>query len=602
MGIFKRKNKTKPDDGKLDINLMKRIWHDHTKKYFLKVLLAVFIASIAVGLEAYLVSLLKPIFDKGLEGKNKQVLIFLSAQILLIYLAKGWLNYLQTIIMVRVNAKLTQSMQYKLFSHLMRLDVPFFNKTSSGQLFSKMQNDIGSMSNVALNFITSVFKETATFIVMFGMMAYYSWRLLLVIVIFIPILTFAIKTISKKVKRVASAMTAEYSNAMDKLSESLQNVKVIKSCATENYEINKFKNNLQTLFFYNMKHSKKVFIINPITESVSGVVLATIILFGSMEITRGVITTGSFMSFLVAWVSAYKPLKTILGFRVLLQSGLVNAARIYEILDTKPSFTDKPNAKDLKSVKGDIEIKNLTFAYEDGKPVLHNINMKIKSGTTVAFVGVSGGGKTTIVNLIPRFFDLKDGEGEILIDGKNIKDIKLESLRKNISLVSQDVILFNDTISYNIAYGNDNKPHTQKDIEKSAKLANADGFISAMKDGYNTVIGERGTRLSGGQKQRIFIARAILKDAPILLLDEATSALDTESEFQVHRALDNLMKNRTTIVIAHRLSTIQNADVIYVIDKGHIVESGSHETLLKQRGAYYKLYNIQFKSMGGKIS
>lgn len=364
----------------------------------------------------------------------------------------------------------------------------------------------------------------------------------------------------------------------------------------EKFEASRIKDILDEMFRFSMKRVRNTAVATPVIESLSGFIMAGIIIFGGWQIANGYLTTGGFVTFLGAWVSVYKPLKSLINFRVQLQTALVSAERVYEIIDTKPAIQDVEGAVELKNIKGNIEFKNVCFEYEAGKPILKNINMTIPAGKTVALVGASGGGKTTIANLIPRFFDVSSGE--ILIDGINIKNITQKSLRQNTSLVSQEVILFDDTIRNNIAYGKGEKECktvSDNEIIEASKSANAYGFITAMEGGYNTRIGEKGVRLSGGQKQRLSIARAIIKNAPILLLDEATSALDTESEFEVQTALDNLMKNRTTVVIAHRLSTIKNADMIYVIEKGAIVEQGNHEELLKKDGEYAKLYNMQFK-------
>ena len=584
------KFKRSSNAGKLNFTLIKRIYRDHTKKYLLPLIAGIIVSSIAVGLEAYLVTLLKPIFDKGLINKDVQVLTFLSTQVMFIYLAKGLCRYFQSLIMYKINTKMILSIQNKLFSNLVYLDIDFYNKNSSGQIFARIVNDVNQFSYIALDFVTNVCRDILTFLIMFIMMVYYAYSLLIVILIMIPLLIIITKLISKKVQSLGTISVQNYAKAIEQLTESLQNIKVIKSYTTETFEIDKFKNNMDTWFKSSIKYMKKYFLIQPITEGISGIILTGIILFGSIQISKGIISTGDFMSFLFAWISAYKPLKSITHFRVSLQAGLVNAERVYEFMDTKPTITNSKKSFILDKVKGDIELKNISFAYENDKPILKNISLKVKAGSRIAFVGNSGGGKTTLINLIPRFFDTI--KGEILIDGKNIKDITLQSLRSKISLVSQDIILFNDTVAANIAYGSQNL-----DLEKiklAAIKANAHDFINSMPEGYNTIIGEKGTKLSGGQKQRISIARAIMKNAPIILLDEATSALDTESEFVVHKALDNLMENTTTIIIAHRLSTIKNADVIYVINKGEIVESGNHESLLKKHGAYYKLYNMQF--------
>ena len=589
--MFKKKKNTS-----LNVGILKRIWREHTKKYIWVLLGAMIITSLTAATEAYSVSLLKPIFDNGFIDRDNKVLFILCAQIIGLYFIKGWFYFAQTLILSRISTKTVQAIQQKVFTHLISLDMGYFNKNSSGQMLSRIINDCNSIKNIAINFITHIFKDLITCISMFGLMVFYSWKMSLFIFLFFPIGALAIGLINRKVKSAMFTSTQKSAEFVSQISESLQNVKIIKSYCMERFEASRIKDILNNMFKISMNVVKNTSVATPVIECLSGFILSGIIIFGGIQIANGSLTTGGFVTFLGAWVSVYKPLKSLINFRVQLQTAMVSAERVYEIIDTKPSIKDSENAIDLTNIKGDIEFKDVSFEYEAGKPILKNINMTIPAGKTVALVGASGGGKTTIVNLIPRFFE--PTSGQILIDGKDIKDITQHSLRSNTSLVSQEVILFDDTIKNNIAYGKGEKECktvSDDEIINASKSANAYDFIMAMSDGYQTRIGEKGVRLSGGQKQRISIARAIIKNAPILLLDEATSALDTESEFEVQTALDNLMKNRTTIVIAHRLSTIKNADMIYVIEKGSIIEQGNHETLLAKNGEYAKLYNMQFK-------
>ena len=595
MSLFKKKDKQ--NSKKLNTTILHRIWREHTKKYIWALIGAMIITSLTAATEAFSVSLLKPIFDKGFIDHNSHVLFVVCAQIVGLYFIKGWFYFAQTMILTHISARTVQAIQQRVYSHLISLDMGFFSKTTSGQMLSRILNDCNSITNIAINFITNIFKDLITFIAMFSLMLYYSWKMCLVIFIFFPVGAIAISVIMKKTKRIAKQATQEASDFISQLNESLQSIKIIQSYCMEKFETKRMKGRLTNLFNLQMKSVKTTTMTTPIIESLSGLIMAGIIIFGGWQIANGYLTTGGFITFLGAWVSVYKPLKSLLGFRVQLQTALVSAERVYEIIDTKPSIKDSDDAIELKNVVGDIEIKNVSFEYEAGKPIIKNLNITIPHGKTIALVGASGGGKTTIVNLIPRFFE--PTSGEILIDGVNIKKYTKSSLRKNTSLVSQDIILFDDTIRNNIAYGkgeNDFDTVSDEEIFEASKSANAYDFIMNMSEGYNTKIGEKGVRLSGGQKQRISIARAIIKNAPILLLDEATSALDTESEHEVQTALDNLMKNKTTIVIAHRLSTIKNADKIYVIENGEVVESGTHDELIKENGEYSKLYNMQFSN------
>ena len=593
--LFKKKEK-KQKEATLNWKILKRIWHDHTKKFIWPLVGAMLITSLTALTEAYSVSLLKPIFDNGFIDKDNSVLFVLCGQIIILYFIKGWFYFAQTLILSKISTKTVQSIQQKVFSHLISLDMAYFNKNSSGQMLARITHDCESIKNIAINFITHIFKDLITCISMFGLMIFYSWKMCLVIFLFFPIGAIAIGIINKRVKSISKSDTQQSANFVNQISESLQNVKIIKSYCMEKFEATRIKDILNSMFNLSMKRVKNTAVATPVIESLSGFIMSGIIIFGGWQISKGYLTTGGFVTFLGAWVSVYKPLKSLINFRVQLQTAMVSAERVYEIIDTKPSIKDAKDAIELSNIKGNIEFKDVCFEYENGKPILKNINITIPAGKTIALVGASGGGKTTIVNLIPRFFEATSGQ--ILIDGQDIKNISQQSLRKNTSLVSQEVILFDDTIKNNIAYGkgeDEFKTVSDEEIIEASKSANAHHFIMAMTEGYQTKIGEKGVRLSGGQKQRLSIARAIIKNAPILLLDEATSALDTEAEFEVQTALDNLMKNRTTIVIAHRLSTIKNADMIYVIEKGSIIEQGNHEELLAKEGAYSKLYNMQFK-------
>ena len=593
--LFKKKEKIQKEST-LNWKILKRIWHDHTKKFIWPLVGAMLITSLTALTEAYSVSLLKPIFDNGFIDKDNAVLFVLCGQIVVLYFIKGWFYFAQTLILSKISTKTVQSIQQKVFSHLISLDMAYFNKNSSGQMLARITHDCESIKNIAINFITHIFKDLITCISMFGLMIFYSWKMCLVIFLFFPIGAVAIGIINKRVKSISKSDTQQSANFVNQISESLQNVKIIKSYCMEKFEATRIKDILNSMFNLSMKRVKNTAVATPVIESLSGFIMSGIIIFGGWQISQGYLTTGGFVTFLGAWVSVYKPLKSLINFRVQLQTAMVSAERVYEIIDTKPSIKDAKDAIELSNIKGNIEFKDVCFEYENGKPILKNINITIPAGKTIALVGASGGGKTTIVNLIPRFFEATSGQ--ILIDGQDIKNISQQSLRKNTSLVSQEVILFDDTIKNNIAYGkgeDEFKTVSDEEIIEASKSANAHHFIMAMSEGYQTKIGEKGVRLSGGQKQRLSIARAIIKNAPILLLDEATSALDTEAEFEVQTALDNLMKNRTTIVIAHRLSTIKNADMIYVIEKGSIIEQGNHEDLLAKNGAYSKLYNMQFK-------
>ena len=518
----------------------------------------------------------------------------LSLQIFAIYVIKGVLGYFKMVLMTTVSQKIIREIQRRLFTHLLSLDMNFFNRNSSGKVISRMVNETNNMSQIAITFITQVSKDAISCISMFAIMIYFSWRTFLFVCIMFPIGAFLIKKLRRKMGALAGEFADLQAKFMAYLIESFANVRVIKSYNMERYERGRVDANVQLLYERTVDMTKITALTTPIMESLSGLVIAGILMFGGIQVVEGSLTVGGFVAFLGAWVSVYKPLKSLTQFHVKLQQAKAGAERIYAILDTEPSIKDKPDAKDIKKLKGDICFDDVCFEYDEGKPILSNVSFEIPAGKTVALVGSSGGGKTTVAQLIPRFWDVKSGS--VKIDGVDIRDLKQSFLRDKISIVNQDTLLFDDTIKGNIAYGGGGVEEIDgAKLVSAAKAANAHEFISGFEHGYETRIGERGVMLSGGQKQRISIARALIKDSPILLLDEATSALDTKSEAEVQAALASLMKNRTTLVIAHRLSTIVNADRILVVNKGRIVESGTHDELLAKDGEYAKLYNMQFK-------
>jgi subfamily B ATP-binding cassette protein MsbA len=438
--------------------------------------------------------------------------------------------------------------------------------------------------------VTSLFKDSFTLIGLIFVIFYRDWKLAIIAAFVFPLAIYPIAKFGEKMRRVATGTQVTMGSLTSLLQETISGTRIVKAFGMEDYEGKRFAKENEDLFRFFMKSVSIRAISGPFMEFLGGLGIAVIIFYGGYQVVKGVSTPGTFFSFLTALIMLYEPVKRLTNVNNTIQQGIAAAIRVFGVMDMTPKIKNRENAIELPRISDKIEIRNVTFNYDD-EPVLKNININIKSGEVVAFVGMSGGGKTTLVNLIPRFYDVT--EGEILIDGHDVRNVTVESLRGQIGIVTQQTILFNDTVKNNIAYGDIKK--SDDDIIETAKAANAYHFIKNLPKGFDTVIGEQGARLSGGERQRLSIARALLKDAPILILDEATSSLDTEAELEVQGALENLMKGRTTFVIAHRLSTINSADRIIVLVNGKIVEEGTHDSLLMQKGEYFKLYNMQFR-------
>jgi subfamily B ATP-binding cassette protein MsbA len=428
-------------------------------------------------------------------------------------------------------------------------------------------------------------------IFLLGVIFTMDWKLALLSIVFLPTATFPIVRFGRAFRRISTTMQEEMAKVSNIIHESITGAPVVKAFAMEQYESNRFRAQVQHLYTVIMEEARYRRIQHPLMEVIGGIGMALIIWFGGKEVIAGNSTPGTFFSFMTALIMVYEPIKGVSRINSIVQQGLAAATRVFTLLDIVPDIEDKAGAKTLPPFHRDISLMDISFSYDGVTPVLSNINLSIKRGEIIAIVGPSGSGKSTLSNLLPRFFDIQ--HGSLLIDGLDIRDVTLESLRSQIAIVTQQTILFNDTIRNNISYGDPER--SEAEIIEAARAAYAHNFIEQLPEGFDTIIGESGVRLSGGERQRLSIARALLKNAPILVLDEATSALDSESEREVQRALDNLMKDRTTLVIAHRLSTIKNADRIIVIKNGFIVEEGSHETLLALHGEYESLYTIQYQ-------
>jgi ATP-binding cassette, subfamily B, bacterial MsbA len=561
------------------------------KPHLPKFILAMLCMLVVGGLTSALAFLVKPVLDDIFMKKNAAMLKWIPIAVVAIYMLKGLCTYVQTILMNFIGQRVVADIRNRLYQVIQTQSMSFFTKNQTGILMSRITNDVNSMQGAVSEAVTSLLKDSFTLICLMFVIFYRDWQLALVAMVIFPVTIYPIATFGRKIRKLATRTQVTMGSLTTLLQETISGARIVKAFGREDYESSRFSRENENLLKLTLKSVTISAVSSPFMEFLGGVGIAAIIFYGGYQVIQGVSTPGTFFSFLAALILLYEPIKRLTNVNNTIQQGIAGAQRVFSIIDAVPEIRNKPEAIPLPAISKAIDIRNVTFRYED-TPVLKQINLTVRAGEAVAFVGMSGGGKTTLVNLIPRFYDVS--EGQILIDGRDIRDVTMESLRAQIGIVTQQTILFNDTVRNNIIYGDIEK--TEADVIRAAKAANAHHFIMNLPEGYDTVIGEQGTKLSGGERQRISIARALLKDAPILVLDEATSSLDTEAEIEVQEALENLMKGRTTLVIAHRLSTIRNADRIVVLVNGEIVEEGTHEALLDKKGEYFRLYQMQFKN------
>ena len=557
--------------------------------YKMRFVLAMICMGIYSAVAALLVYLSKIIMDGVFVDKDIKILALLVLCMPVIYAIKGLADYGRCYFLNYVAQNAIKDLRQDLCVKLLSLSHSFYVKNTSSKVMSRITNDINALQEALIKVPPTIIRDSLVIIGMIGGLFYLHWRYAFIIVVVLPVLGLPLAQFARKLKKASKDSMVQISEIYTSLQEILSGFSVIKSFCKEEHEEKRFAVNNKEYYNVQQRITRVDARTTPVMEFLSMTGVAVVLWFGGKDVIDGVWTLGDFTAFILAITQMYQPIKNFAQLNSTIQKAVAGSERVFEILDEKNSIYDLPNAKVLDSFSKDIVYKNVNFSYEKGKQILRGINIDIKKGQTVAFVGSSGSGKSTIANLVLRFYDVDNGE--ILVDGINIKDLKLSSLRDKIGVVSQDVFLFNDTIKYNISYGK--MDATDEEIETVAKAANAHKFISKMPKGYNTLIGERGMKLSGGEKQRIAIARAMLKNPPILVLDEATSALDSESEKLVQEAIETLMKNRTVILIAHRLSTVINADKIVVIDKGCVAEVGKHQELLDKGGIYSKLYNLK---------
>ena len=575
-----------------NIDILKRLYNDYTKKYVRKIIFSVFLSLIVAGSTASIAWLLDPAIKKIFIEKDQTLIFIIPIIIIVAFTTKGLSLYFAKVTMIGVGEHVKKDVQIHMLRSLIKADTQIIDGKHTGKFIGNLTMDVGMINNLISVAILNLFKDSLTLLGLLGVMFYQNWKLSLMAIIMIPLASVAAKSLGKRIGKVSTEAMEKAGVLTTYLIEVFKNHKLVKIFQQENYERDRAESNIRAL----MEKSKKIAIVfvraSPVMETLTGIMIAALIFYSGKLIVSNELGINNFFSFLAAMMLAYQPVRSLATLNIAVNQGLVAAKRVLPIIDNKNKIIENENDKILNLTKGNIKFVDVNFGYnEDQSQTLQSINLNLSGGKMTSLVGHSGAGKSTILNLIPRFYD--PNSGDILIDDQSIYHSTISSLRKNISLVTQDTTLFDDTIKNNIAYANLNA--SDEEIKEVAKLSFAHDFINNLPNKYNTLIGENGVRLSGGEKQRLSIARAMLKKSQIILLDEATSSLDAETENKIQKAITYLTKDRTTIVIAHRLSTILNSDNIYVIDHGKVAEQGNHKELLTKSEIYKNFYEKQIR-------
>ena len=574
-----------------DKEIIKRLYKEYVNRYLKKIFIALFFSIVIAGSTAAIAWLLDPAIKKIFVEKNKDFMLLIPIAIILAFTIKGISLYLVRTTMIKVGASIEKEVQQNLIESIINADTQVIEKKHSGKFMSNVTFDAALIIQLVSSSLLSLIKDGLTLIALLSLMFYQNWKLSLLAITMIPLAAFAAKSLGKRMGKITTELQIKVGMITSYFLDILKNSKIIKTYQKEPFEFARADKFLEELKEKGQKMGIILVRATPIMEVLTGFMIAGLIYCSAIMVNNGTLEINNFFSFLAAMMLSYQPVRSLATLNIGVQHGLSGARRVYEIIDLKRKIDENINAKDLVIDKAKIEYKDVSFAYDGEKEVLKSINLKIEGGDVIALVGHSGAGKTTIMNLIPRFYNASSGE--ILIDNQSIYKVSLFSLRKNISLVSQDITLFDDTVLSNIAYANSEA--SKEKILEASKFSATHDFVEQLPEKYDTLIGENGVRLSGGEKQRISIARAILKDAPIILLDEATSSLDADTEHKIQEAIMYLTKNKTTIIIAHRLSTVLRANKIFIIENGGVVDEGNHDYLLENSEIYKNFYNKQLR-------